>query len=108
MSTIKQKESVVHIKDVHWIREGRTILDQVSWEVKKGEHWAIAGLNGSGKTSLLNIITGYHWPTSGEVHVLGQQLGQVDLRELRKSIGWVSTSLGERYQVVQVIQHLRL
>jgi iron complex transport system ATP-binding protein len=98
LSTITGKESVVHTKDVRWIREGRTILDQVSWEVKKGEHWAIAGLNGSGKTSLLNIITGYQWPTSGEVHVLGQQLGRVDLRELRKSIGWVSTSLGERYQ----------
>lgn len=98
MSTLTEKESVVHIKDVHWIRDGRTILDHVSWEVNKGEHWAIAGLNGSGKTSLLNMITGYQWPTSGEVHVLGQQLGRVDLRELRKSIGWVSTSLGERYQ----------
>jgi iron complex transport system ATP-binding protein len=98
LSTITKKESVVHTKNVHWVREGRPILDQVSWDVKKGEHWAIAGLNGSGKTSLLNIITGYQWPTSGDVHVLGQQLGRVDLRELRKSIGWVSTSLGERYQ----------
>jgi iron complex transport system ATP-binding protein len=98
LSTTNKKESVISTKEVKWIREGRTILDQVSWKVKKGEHWAIAGLNGSGKTSLLNIITGYQWPTSGEVHVLGQQLGRVDLRELRKSIGWVSTSLGERYQ----------
>jgi iron complex transport system ATP-binding protein len=98
MTVSNAKENVIQIKNVHWNRERQPILDDISWDVRKGEHWAIVGLNGSGKTSLLNIITGYQWPSSGEVHVLGEQLGGVDLRELRKSIGWVSNSLGERYQ----------
>ena len=41
----------------------------------------------------MKIICGYTWPTSGEVNVLGNLYGTVDLREVRKTIGWVSTAL---------------
>jgi iron complex transport system ATP-binding protein len=86
----------IDMNHVFWKREHKTLLKDVSWQVNKGEHWAILGLNGSGKTTLLNMINGYIWPTSGEVSVLGHQFGTYDLRELRKSIGWVSTSLQEK------------
>ncbi len=84
------------LKHVSWIRESEYILKDINWEVRNGEHWAIVGLNGSGKTTLLNIINGFIWPTKGEVSVLGHTFGQVDLRDLRKSIGWVSSSLQEK------------
>lgn len=85
------------MKNVTWVREGGTIiLNDVNWEVKPGEHWALVGLNGSGKTTLLNMINGFLWPTRGEISVLNQKFGTVDLRELRKSIGWVSSSLQEK------------
>ncbi|HEX3012477.1 MAG TPA: ABC transporter ATP-binding protein [Syntrophomonadaceae bacterium] len=87
---------VIEMKNVSWAREKKTILDQINWEVKSGEHWAILGLNGSGKTTMLKMINGYTWPTRGEVSVLGQDFGSYDLRELRKSIGWVSSALQER------------
>ncbi len=77
------------------------LLKNVSWEVSKGEHWAILGLNGSGKTTLLNMINGYLFPSVGKVTVLGNQFGNYDLRELRKSIGWVSTSLQEKLYVTE-------
>ncbi|MFE4710171.1 MULTISPECIES: ABC transporter ATP-binding protein [unclassified Paenibacillus] len=88
--------NVIEVNDVSWYRENKTILEQIDWTVTKGEHWAILGLNGSGKTTLLNVINGYIWPTKGQVSVLGHRFGDVDLRELRKSIGWVSSSLQER------------
>ncbi|TDF94025.1 ABC transporter ATP-binding protein [Paenibacillus piri] len=87
---------VIDMNNVSWKREHTTLLSHVSWQVEKGEHWAILGLNGSGKTTLLNIINGYIWPTEGEVSVLGHKFGTFDLRELRKSIGWVSSSLQEK------------
>lgn len=87
---------VIEMTNVSWKRENQTILHQINWQVSEGEHWAILGLNGSGKTTLLNIINGYIWPTKGSVCVLGHKFGDVDLRELRKSIGWVSSSLQER------------
>ncbi|MGG1517213.1 ABC transporter ATP-binding protein [Paenibacillus oryzisoli] len=87
---------IIDVKDVTWLREQQPILKGVSWQVQPGEHWCIVGLNGSGKTTLLNMINGYVWPTSGEISVLGQKFGEFDLRELRKSIGWVSSSLQQR------------
>ncbi|RNB89259.1 ABC transporter ATP-binding protein [Brevibacillus nitrificans] len=84
---------IIDVKNVSWQRDETTILDQINWQVSEGEHWCLVGLNGSGKTSLLKIISGYTWPTKGEVSVLDNLYGTVDLREVRKSIGWVSTSL---------------
>ncbi|WP_268928592.1 ABC transporter ATP-binding protein [Microaerobacter geothermalis] len=88
--------SVIQLQNISWVREDKTILNQVNWQVNRGEHWAIVGLNGSGKTSLLHMIVGYEWPTKGKVSVLGQEFGKCDVRELRKSIGWVSSSFQER------------
>jgi iron complex transport system ATP-binding protein len=53
----------------------------------------LAGANGSGKTTLLRLLAGYLWPTSGTITVLGHRFGTVDLRELRKRIGWVGSFL---------------
>lgn len=87
---------VIEIKDVSWKRQKETILSGVDWRVTKGEHWAVLGLNGSGKTTLLNMINGYIWPTTGKMSVLDKPFGKTDIRELRKSIGWVSSSLQEK------------
>ncbi|MDO3410841.1 ABC transporter ATP-binding protein [Saccharibacillus sp. CPCC 101409] len=87
---------VIELKGVSWRRGDKMILQNIDWAVEEGQHWAVLGLNGSGKTSILNMINGYMWPTSGEVSVLGHKFGTIDLRELRKSIGWVSSSLQEK------------
>ncbi len=87
---------ILKLEDVSWRREDSWILKGVSWGIRKDEHWAILGLNGSGKTTLLNLINGYIWPTTGKIEVLGKQFGSIDLRDLRKSIGWVSSSLQEK------------
>lgn len=87
---------VVELRGIDYIRGGTPILRGVNWRIEAGQHWALLGANGSGKTSLLKIVTGYEWPTNGSVHVLGEEYGRCDLRELRKRIGWVSSALGNR------------
>src|SRR5699024_11466804 len=42
------------------------------------------------------MVNGYIWPTTGQMNVLGNTFGKTDINELRKLIGWVSSSLGER------------
>ena len=100
-------EKVIEMNQVSWRREGKEILHDINWNVHKQEHWAVLGLNGAGKTSLLNMVNGYIWPTTGEVSVLGKCFGQTDIHELRKSIGWVSSSLGqrinERHQAEEIV-----
>jgi iron complex transport system ATP-binding protein len=75
------------------LREGTRILDDVNWRVERGQHWAILGANGSGKTSLLSALTGYFMPTDGEISVLGRKFGETDWRELRRHIGIVSSAV---------------
>ncbi|MDF2660183.1 MAG: molybdenum transporter ATP-binding protein, partial [Paenibacillus sp.] len=99
---------VIDVRNITWNRDNKTVLNHIDWQVANGENWAILGLNGSGKTTLLNMITGYIWPTEGQVSVLGHLYGTVDLRELRKSIGWVSSSLQEKLHMNDRTQHVVL
>ena len=87
-------DAVLRFSDVVLAREGRTILDRVTWSVGPGERWVVLGANGSGKTSLIRLAAGYVHPTSGTVDVLGARLGRVDVRALRRGIGLASGALG--------------
>lgn len=93
-------DKIVSFKNVSLRKGGQRILNDINWEIKENEHWAILGLNGSGKTSMLNIVTGYHFPTTGDVSVLGNIFGRTNLPELRKDIGFVSSSLDRFAQIV--------
>lgn len=73
-----------------FIREAIPILSDVDFTVHSGEHWALLGPNGAGKTSLLNICAAVTFPSRGHVEILGHQLGHIDLRELRRWIGFVN------------------
>ena len=86
-------ETVVEVNRVTFYRKQRAILSDVSWNIEKGQHWALLGANGSGKTTLLKLICGYEWPTFGSVQVLGRRFGACDVRRLRKLIGWVSSAM---------------
>ena len=87
---------VVKLEGVTLVRDGITLLDGVDWAVAPGEHWVVLGPNGSGKTTLLQVVAGYEQPTRGRVRVLGAVFGEVDLRGLRRAIGWVSPALAGR------------
>ncbi len=87
------ENSFIRIRDVRFVRNRRLILKDISWEIKPGEHWVVLGANGSGKTTLLQLLAGWLWPTSGEITVLGERFGEVDLRALRKKIGWAGSFL---------------
>lgn len=99
-------EYAIDLQNVHWKSGSQHLLRDVSWKVKPQEHWALLGLNGSGKTTLLKLINGYIWPTLGSVSVLGHRFGEIDLRDLRKSIGWVSSSLQEQLYGTDKVQHV--
>ncbi len=89
-------KTVLKVEKLRVERGPTVILDDVSWRVRKGEHWVILGANGSGKTSLLSALTGYLSPTAGHIEVLGQRYGKTDWRELRKRVGLVSSSVRQR------------
>jgi len=77
--------------------DGRlTILDAVSFDVARGESFAIVGASGSGKTTLLGLLAGLDRPTTGTVSLAGQALGDLDeearARLRRHLVGFVFQS----------------
>jgi len=88
--------AAIALEGVAVVRQGTTILDGVDWSLPEGAHCVLLGANGSGKTTLLKVVLGYEWATRGSVTVLGETLGRCHLQDLRKRIGWASSSLETR------------
>jgi len=79
----------LRVEAATYIRGGRQILSDIDLVVERGQHWALLGPNGAGKSTLLRLIGAQEFPSRGTVEVLGKRLGTYDLRELRRSIGFV-------------------
>lgn len=76
------------------VRRGRNLLlDDVSWRVGEEERWVVLGANGAGKTTLMQLAAARMHPTAGEVRILDETLGKVDVFELRPLIGFSSNAL---------------
>lgn len=86
----------ITLEKVTLSRQNKTLLKDITWKVNKGEHWAILGLNGSGKTSLLKLITAEYWTSQGSVEVLGNKFGGTDISNMRTKIGIVGSFIAER------------
>jgi len=87
---------LIHLNQVNFIREDRHILNDINLHIREGEHWVVLGKNGSGKTTILEMINGYLFPSSGTVDVLGHRYGTVDVRQMRRKIGYISPSLYDK------------
>lgn len=64
-------------------------VDEVSFEIKKGEIFGFLGPNGSGKSTTIKMLCGILEPTSGEAEVLGFDVGR-EAEEIKERIGYMS------------------
>ncbi len=94
---------VLELVDVSVVRDGRALVDDVSWSVKEGERWVILGPNGAGKTTLLNIASSYLFPSAGSASILGETLGRVDVFELRPRIGVAGIAMADKMPKRQTV-----
>ncbi|PWM51819.1 MAG: molybdenum ABC transporter ATP-binding protein [Clostridiales bacterium] len=75
------------------VKQGsRFILQDINWQVKRGESWVIFGQNGCGKTTLLSAIGGYRGIKQGKVRLFGEELTYQNAVRLRSKVGFVSAS----------------
>ena len=88
--------AVVDLAGVSIVRNGSTLISDITWEVDEADRWVVIGPNGAGKTTLLQVISAQIHPSSGVAGVLGEVLGVVDVFELRPRIGLTSAALAER------------
>jgi phospholipid/cholesterol/gamma-HCH transport system ATP-binding protein len=90
MSTPENGKFMIEIDDLRFSTAGRRIFDGLSLRVARGQITAIMGPSGTGKTTLLRMITGQLRPESGSVRVDGREvpaLARSDLYDLRRHMG---------------------
>ncbi|HEC83628.1 MAG: ABC transporter permease [Candidatus Parabeggiatoa sp. nov. 1] len=68
---------------------GHTILSNINLSIKAGEHLAVIGSSGAGKSSLVGILLGWHRPATGHVLVDGRSLTGQHLLDFRRETAWV-------------------
>lgn len=90
------EDLIIDMRGVSVVREGREILAPLDWQVELDERWIIIGPNGAGKTTLMRLASAQMFPTTGTVTLVGEQMGTVDLREIRTAIGMSSSALAHR------------
>lgn len=90
-------EEVVSLKNVTCAVGNHTLLSNINWSVKENEQWVVFGRNGSGKTTLLSIIAGYRKFTDGTVKIFDEEYTAENILNIRKKIGWVSSSFFDKY-----------
>lgn len=94
---------VLSLSDVSYVRDARTILDSISWNVDSSERWIVLGPNGAGKTSLMTLAAGMEHPTAGTAVVLGERMGKTDVFELRNRIGFASSAQARRIPETETV-----
>jgi len=88
-------DALVRIRDVHFSRGSRSILEGVDIDIPRGKVTTIMGPSGCGKTTLLKLIGGQLHPRSGTILVDGEDVNAVDLDglyRLRKRMGMLFQS----------------
>ena len=91
----ERTKSLVEIRGLSFSRDGRRILDGVDLDIERGRVTAIMGPSGTGKTTLLKLISGQLHPDSGSVLVDGldvHRLSRSELYRLRTRIGMLFQS----------------
>jgi ABC-type bacteriocin/lantibiotic exporter with double-glycine peptidase domain len=80
----------LEIEKVTVVAGGHVILEDIDLSVAPGEHIAVVGLSGAGKSSLASLLLGWHKPQSGSVTVDGAPLDAERLTQLRRHTAWIA------------------
>ncbi|HLX92359.1 MAG TPA: ATP-binding cassette domain-containing protein [Puia sp.] len=85
----------VRMINVHVSYGEKKILDEINWEVQKGEHWSLSGPNGAGKSTLLSLISADHPQAyANEIYLFDRRRGSGEsIWDIKKNIGFVSPEL---------------
>lgn len=90
------EEIVIEVENLACKSGVKYLLQNINWQVSRGEQWAVFGANGCGKTTLLSIIAGYKGYSSGKLRIFGEEYSEDNIFSLRQKIGWVSSSFFDK------------
>jgi molybdate transport system ATP-binding protein len=99
--SLKMGEPLLRMRNVAVRYGDSTVFEKLDWQIDVGQHWQVSGPNGSGKTCLLNLITGDHPQCyCNDIFVCGYQRGSGEsIWQIKQHMGIVSNSLHLAYTV---------
>ena len=94
-------EVLVNLQNAKVAYGGEAVFKNLNWTIKKHQHWQLTGRNGSGKTCLLNLITGDNPQCyNNDIEVFGYQRGNGEsIWQIKQHIGYISNALHMDYRV---------
>ncbi len=101
-------DPLVELKKVSVSYEGKPILKDIDWKIRPGEFWQLTGRNGSGKTTVLSMITGDNPKGYGqELYLFGRRKGSGEsVWEIKRNIGYFTPAMIDRFGGYHPLEHM--
>ena len=100
--------TLVTFKNINVSFEGRQVLQNINWVIKKGEFWHLKGPNGSGKSTLLNMITGdSHKGYGQDLTLFGQKKGSGEsVWDIKELVGYFTPAMVDRFRGYHTLENM--
>lgn len=86
----EKQEVIIDVKDVAFSYDSkRTILENVNFQITRGERVAIVGKNGAGKSTIAKLLCGIIRPTNGHITLNGENYLKYSIKEIGEMVGYV-------------------
>lgn len=97
-SRLRDDNLLIEMNNISVSYETTKVLDNFSWTMREGEHWAIVGPNGAGKSTLVELIYGDNLQGyANDITIFGKKKDEQSLWDIRKHIGLLSSELHLSY-----------
>lgn len=101
-------EELIKFKGITVNYDGKPVLDNINWVIRKGEFWQLKGKNGSGKTTLLSMITGDNPKGYGqELFLFGKKKGSGEsIWDIKTKIGYFTPAMIDRFNGYHSLENM--
>ena len=103
-----EEEFLIQLRNVSVSYRDKPVLNNVNWDIRPGEFWQLAGRNGSGKTTILSMITGDNPKAYGqELYLFGRKKGSGEsIWDIKHRIGYFTPAMVDRFRGYHSLENM--